>query len=154
EQRAEDLHRDVAREELGEDLVLVGLVLVDRAGIVAGLVREYRGNDLLRGRNLRDDGLEAREEQGADVERALLVEPHDLVADPFGILEGERADRAQLDVLDDLPLVEAAQLLIALAADAEELDLLALGRQRVGALAREPHDRRVERAAQAALGGA
>src|SRR5262245_59437795 len=142
EQRAEDLHRDVARQELGEDLVLLGLVLVDRAGIVAGLVREHRRNDLLRGRDLRDDGLEAREEQGADVERTLLVESHDLVADPLGILEGERAHRAQLDVLDDLSVVEAAQLLVALAADAEELDLLALGHQRVGALARS-EERRV-----------
>src|SRR5262245_56918840 len=154
QERAEDLHRDGARQKLREDLGLLGLVFVDRAVVVAGLVRKHRRDDLLRGRDLRDDRPETREEQGADVERALLVEPHDLVADPFGILEGERADRAQLDVLDDLLLVEAAQLLVALAADAEELDLLALGHQRVGALACEPHDRRVERAAQAALGGA
>ena len=56
-------------------------------------------------------------------------------------------------MLDDLLLVEAAQLLVALAADAEELDLLPSAISG-GALARQPHDRRVERAAQAALGGA
>ena len=46
------------------------------------------------------------------------------------------------------------ELVVALAADAEDLDLLAVGDQRVGVLAGEPHDRGVERAAQAALGGA
>jgi Zn-dependent M28 family amino/carboxypeptidase len=61
---------------------------------------------------------------------------------------------AQLDVLDDLLLEGAAQLLVALAADAEELDLFALVHQRQRALARQPHDRRVEGAAQAALAGA
>ncbi len=115
---------------------------------------EHRRDDLLRGLDLRHHRLEAGKEQGADVEGALGVEPHDLVADPFGMLEGERAHRAQLDVLDDLLLVEATQLLVALAADAEELDLLAFRHQRIGPLAREPHDRRVERAAQSALGGA
>ena len=51
-------------------------------------------------------------------------------------------------------LVDAAQLIVALAADAENLDLFALGHQRIGLLARKPHDRRIESAAQAAFGGA
>ncbi len=72
----------------------------------------------------------------------------------FGVLETQRARRAKIDHFDDLRGVEPAQLIVALAADAEELDLLALGHQRIRALAREPHDRGVERAAQAALGGA
>src|SRR5207344_1861641 len=105
-------------------------------------------------RDLRDHRFEPRKEQGANVECAFLVELHDPVADPFRVLEAERADRAQLDVLDDVLLVEAAELLVTLAADAEELHLLAFGHQRIGALAREPHDRRVEGPAQAALGGA
>ena len=70
------------------------------------------------------------------------------------MLEGERADPAQLDMFDDLLRKKTAQLFVALAADAEDLDLLAFGQQRIGALARQPDDRRVERAAQAALGGA
>ena len=49
-----------------------------------------------------------------------LVEPEDLVCDVLGMLKAERAHRAQLDVLDDLLLVLTAQLLVALAADAEE----------------------------------
>jgi hypothetical protein len=64
------------------------------------------------------------------------------------------AHAAQLDRLDDLPRELAAQLVEALAADAEDLDLLTLADQRVGVLAREPHDRGIERPAQAALGGA
>ena len=70
------------------------------------------------------------------------------------MVETQRAHRAQIDHLDDLARVKPAQLIVAFAADAEELDLLAFAHQRVGALAREPHDRGVERAAQAALGGA
>ena len=123
------------------------------AGAAAGGV-EHRRDDLLRGLNLRDHRFEAGEDQGADVERALGIEPQDAVGDLLGIGEAERAHRAQLDVLDDHPLVLALELLVALAPDAEELDLLALRDQRIGALARQPHDRRVERAAQAALGGA
>ena len=43
-----------------------------------------------------------------------------LLGDVLGIDEAELANRAQLDVLDDLLLEGAAQLLVALAADAEE----------------------------------
>ena len=50
--------------------------------------------------------------------------------------------------------MRAAQLVIALLADAENLDRLALGLQRVRLLTREPHDRRVEGAAQPALAAA
>src|SRR5260221_379488 len=60
----------------------------------------------------------------------------------------------QIDMLDDLPLEGAAELFITLAADAEEFDFLALVDQRQCALAGKPHDRRIERAAQAALSGA
>ena len=78
----------------------------------------------------------------------------DLFGDHLGVLETQRARAAQIDHLDDLLAILPAQLIVALAADAEELDLLALAHQRVGALAGEPHDRGVERPAQAALGGA
>ena len=53
---------------------------------------------------------------------------------------------AQFDALDNLPLVELAKLLVALAADAEEFHLLAFGHQRICPLAREADDRRIERA--------
>src|SRR5262245_5308504 len=154
QQRAENLHGDVARQELDENFILVGLVFVDDAIIVAAIAFEYGRNDLLRRRYLRNNGPESREEQGADVEAALFVEPHNFFANVFGVLERKRANRAQLDVFDDLFLVETTKLLVALAAHAEELDLFALGHQRIRPLTREPHDRRVEGAAQAALGGA
>ncbi len=70
------------------------------------------------------------------------------------MLEFQHAHRAQVHRLQDLTAVLPPQLLEALAADAEELDLLALGDQRAGALAGKPHDRRVERPAQPALGRA
>src|SRR5262249_59839131 len=103
---------------------------------------------------LRDHRLEPREEERADVEGALLEQPHDLVTDLVGVLETDTAHAAQLDVLDDLLLELAPQLLVALTADAVEFDLLARGRERVGFFARKAHDRRIERAAQTALRGA
>src|SRR5262249_48412648 len=123
QQRAENLYGDVARQELDENFILIGLVFVDDAVIVAAIALEHGWNDLLRRRDLRNDGPESREEQGADVECTLFVEPHNFFADVFGVLERERANRAQLDVFDDLFLVETAKLLVALAAHAEELDL-------------------------------
>src|SRR5439155_21021876 len=81
EERAENLPRDVARQQLGKDLVLVGLVFVHRAVLIAVRAGEYRWNDLMRGRQLRHYRLESREEEGADVERALLIEPQNPVGD-------------------------------------------------------------------------
>src|SRR5882724_2911025 len=123
EQRAEDLHRDVARQELCENLFFVRLILVDSRGSLAGCRFEHRWNDLLGGRDLGDHRLEAGEEQRADVERALRIERRDLLGNRLCIDEADGAHRAQLDMLDDVALVLAAQLLVALLADAEDLDL-------------------------------
>src|SRR3981189_3336978 len=60
QQRAEDLHREIARQQAGQNLVFFLLVFVScrRAGIRGRRFHDQR-NDLLRGRDLRDDGLEA-----------------------------------------------------------------------------------------------
>ena len=100
-----------------------------------------------------DHRLEAREKQRGDIELALLVQLENFLADLVGVLEAKRL-HAQLDHLDDLLRILAAELIGALAADAEDLDGLALADQRVDLLTRQANDRRVERAAQAALGGA
>ena len=155
DERAENLHREIARQELFEDILFVRLELIDRAAqSFGGIGFEHRRNDLLRGRDLRDHRAEARVEQRADVEFELVEQRDDLLGDHFGVLEPQGAHRAQIDQFDDLLGIEPAQLIVTLAADAEEFDLFALGDQRVGALAGEPHDRGVERAAQAAFGGA
>src|SRR5580698_8310055 len=155
DERAENLHREIARQKLLEDILFVGLELVDCAAkSFRGIGFEHRRNDLLRGRDLRDHRAEARIEQRTDVEFELVEQRDDLRGDHFGIVEPQRAHRTQIDQFDDLLSIEPAQLIVTLAADAEELDLFALGNERVGALASEPHDRGVERAAQAAFGGA
>jgi hypothetical protein len=136
-------------------LVIIGLELVGRAAERRRRVGvEFRRNDLLRGRNLRDHRTEARVEQRADVETELVVQRDDLLGDHLGVLEAQRAHRAQIDHLDDLFFIGPPQLIEAFAADAEQFDLFALGDERIGALAGKPHDRRIERPAQAALGGA
>src|SRR6202451_2610144 len=155
DERAENLHREIARQKLLEDILLVGLELVDRAAkSFGGIGFKHRRNDLLRGRDLRDHRSEARVEQRADVEFELVEQRDDLFGDHLGVVESQGAHRAQIDQFDDLLGIEPAQLIVTLAADAEEFDVLALGDQRIGALSGEPHDRGVERAAQAAFGGA
>src|SRR5271166_5714000 len=155
EQSAENLHREIARQEAGQDLILFRLIFVGcgRAAIAGTLLDDQR-NELLRGRHLGDHRLEARIEQGADVELAGIETCKHFLGDVVRMVEGELAHAAQIEMLDDLLLEQAAELLIALAADAEELDVFALGHQRQRALARKAHDRGVEGARQAALAGA
>ena len=101
-----------------------------------------------------DHGFEARIEQRADIELAGLEARQNLFGNVFGIDEADLANRAQVDVLDDLLLEGSAELLVALAADAENLDLFALADQRLRALAGQAHDRRIEGAGKSALAGA
>ena len=57
EQRGEDLHRDVARQQLGQDRLLVGLELVDRRAprsIAAASAAAADRDQLLHGRDLAD----------------------------------------------------------------------------------------------------
>src|SRR5882724_10035605 len=122
QQGAKDLHRNVARQQLGENLLLVRLIFVSGRHAVASVRLEHRWNDLLGGRDLGDHRLEAREEQCADIEFALRIERGDLLGNRFRVDEADGAHRAQLDMLDDVALVLAAQLLVALLADAEDLD--------------------------------
>src|SRR3989440_825887 len=154
QERAEDLHREIARQQARQDLVLFRLVFVRRRR--SGIRRRrfhHQRNDLLGGRDLRDHGFEARIEQRADVELAGVEPRQNLFGDVFGIDEAELANRAQVDVLDDVLFEGPAELLVALAADAENLDLFALADQRQRALARQTHDRGIEGAGQAAFAG-
>src|SRR6185295_8169664 len=61
--RAEYLHSEVARQKFGQNLFLFRLVLVGGGYAVFGSLFEYRRDDLLCGRDLRNDRVEAREEQ-------------------------------------------------------------------------------------------
>ena len=68
EQRGKDLHRDVLRQQLGQDRHFVRLVFVERGRARAGF--DDGGNELLRGRRLGDDRLEPAVDQRDDVEFA------------------------------------------------------------------------------------
>src|SRR5690242_10425583 len=153
-QRAEDLGGEIARKQRLENLVLFGLVFVGRRRRLAVLLLHFQRNELLGRWNLGDDRPEAGEEQRADVELACLETGNDLVCDVLGIVEAKLPHAAQIDVLDNLLLELPAQLIVAFAPDAEELDFLAFGHQLCGALARQTHDRGVEGPAKTALAGA
>src|SRR6202167_1760124 len=60
DERAENLHREIARQKLFQDILFVRLELIDRAAqSFGGVGFEHRRNDLLRSRYLRDHRAEA-----------------------------------------------------------------------------------------------
>ena len=81
------------------------------------------------GRDLADHRAEAREEQRGHVELAGGEQRQDLLGDPLGVLEAELPDAPELDHLDDPRGEQTLQLVEALLADAEDLDLLAVVQQ-------------------------
>src|SRR4051794_501579 len=154
EEGAEDLDREIARKQALENLVLAGLVLVDGLAIRATAGADLGRDDLLRRRDLGDDRLEARVEQRRDVELAVLEPLEDLPRHHVGVLEAELARAAQVDEVDDAVRELPPQDVVAFLADADDLDVLAVGQKPVGVVAGKARDRRVEGAAQPALGGA
>ena len=78
------------------------LLLVCTAERIGGFLLEYRRNDVLRGRNLRDHGTEAREEQGADVKLEFVEQRDDLFGDAFRVFKMQHAHRTKIDQFDDL----------------------------------------------------
>src|SRR5918996_3712463 len=131
DERTVDLDREVARQQLLEDAGLARLELVDRLDAlvrslaVLDLARRYR-DQLPEGQLLRDCRLEAVEDDRADIEGAVLIEPLQALGDGLGlgIFQPPAADA--LDGVLDQAAVVTAQGIAALAADAQQLDLLAL----------------------------
>src|ERR1043165_6707060 len=102
QERAEYLHRQVARQQLGEDVFLGRLVFVGRGSAILLIRLELRRDYLLRRRDLRDHRPETREEQRGDVESALVKQLDDLPGDHVGLLKADLLHAAQLDDLDDV----------------------------------------------------
>src|SRR5262245_42912729 len=147
EQRAIDLDREVARQQVGEDLVLRRLELVDGAAFELAAGADREGDELLLGDDLAHRRLEAVVEERRRVERTALEHQDD----PRGDLVGDGKAEAAADIVDrvdDQRAEIAAQLVAALAADAQDLDLLAVGLELADKGARAARDRRVEAAAQ------
>ena len=97
EQRPEDLHGDVARQQRrrGSRPRPARIRRRRDARELAACGGICGGNELLRRRDLRDHRAEAREEQRRDVELAGLEQREDLLADRVGVGEAElRARRA------------------------------------------------------------
>src|SRR5262249_27419101 len=105
------------------------------------------------GRNLRDYRLEAREEQRGDVEFASIEHLQHLVRDFIGLDETKLLHFAEGDVVDDIVLERTTQNVVALAADGQDLDRLALGKKLLGVIAGHTDDRGVEAPCQTALAG-
>src|SRR5690242_1855777 len=81
------------------------------------------------------------------------MQSNDLLADRGGFAKAKGAHRAQVDHFDDLAPELPAQDVMALLADAKDLNRLALPHERYRRLAGKPRDRGVKSAAETALGG-
>src|SRR5262249_55626651 len=143
QESAENLHRDVARKEFSEDVFFVRLVFVNGATSPGRALGDDRRNELLRRRDLGDHRPEAREEQGADIELSGVEQRDDLLPDVPGVLELDLPDRSQINRFDDAARKLALELVEPFAANAEDLHVLAVSQQGVGAITGEACDRRV-----------
>src|SRR5262245_34026659 len=121
QQAAENLAGDIARQQLAQNFVFARLVLVNCLLLAAarcrGAWRKLGRNDLQRRRLLRDDRLELGKIHGGDVEFAGFEHRQDLVGDGGGGVEADLLEAAQVDAIDDLATIGAAQIVGALAAD-------------------------------------
>src|SRR5262245_25387941 len=152
QQHAEDLHGDVAWQQIGQDLALARLELVDRAaGYLFRHVGRRRRNQLLAGDDLRHRRSEAVEDHRGDVELAGLEHVQDPRRHLLGISVAQPRTAKVGDRLDDEVAVVAAQLIAAPAPDRQHLDRLALVQESADGATCLAHDRAVERAAQAAV---
>ena len=159
EQRLEDLHSDVERQELGSgSRPRRARIRRPRrrappraadvsAEMVAGMICCAVGTWLITERKREKNSVATSNAPSAKRAEHLL-------GHLLGMLEGELPHAAELDRVDDQRSVIALELVEALLADAEDLHLLAVGEQAIDVLAREPHDGRVEGAAKPALAGA
>ena len=90
----------------------------------------------------------------ADVKVALLEQRNNLLGYHVRLFEADRPHPAQFNGLDDQLSVEPTQLFVTLTTDTQNLDLSALGDQRICLFAGKAHDRRIERPAKSTFGGA
>src|SRR5690606_33841327 len=132
------------------------LIFVHRATVAGCLIaRGSRGrNDLLRGRNLGDNRLELRVEQGADVEAALVEELNDLFRNSIGVRECKLANLAKVHPVNDQGGKIAPKYVVDLLAHADDLDRLAFALELADMLPRRASDLRIEPAAQSTFGSA
>src|SRR6185312_740183 len=157
QQRGEDLHREIARQQITQDLGFLWLELVDRAGSRAhgliGLGRRRERDELLLGDDLVDRRAEAIEDDRADVELAGLEERQQPVGDRLRLVESEARPAEIGAALDDEPGIVAAECVAPLAADGEDLHRLAGALQLADGAPRLTQDRSIEAAGKAAIGG-
>src|SRR5205823_5501996 len=133
---------DIARQEIGQDLALIGLGIIDRTFELWRLAgARHRWDELHRGRRLRDHRFEPGKENRANVKLALVEQCEDLGGDHLRMGKAQYTSLPQIDDIDDQTAVIPPQDVETFLADAENLDRLALCREAVGMLARELDDR-------------
>src|SRR6266550_241844 len=112
QKRAEDLHRDVARQQSGENFGFIGLILVDgscRLLCRAGCRFDRRGNQPLCDRFLRNHGFEFGVADRRRIERAFLIKLEHAPADRSSVAEADALHVAHLDGVDYVSAVKASQ---------------------------------------------
>src|SRR3546814_3819630 len=98
----EDLDRDVAREQIGENRFLVGFIFDRGAARCRNVDWRGNGDQLLAGRDLEQRRTELRIEEMRDVERAGFVKLHDLRRNLGRLIEADVADAGRLLMLGDM----------------------------------------------------
>src|SRR6185369_6502857 len=153
--RPEQLDGDIARQQIGENLFLVGLIFRCSLSSLSSDISigcERNGDDLDFRRLLHQRGAEAGEEEVRDVEFAGVKAPDQILRNLMGVGEAHILDVALIDLMHDPARIEARDHRAALLADQIEADLLALLDQLLSGLTGKLDDVAVERTGEAALG--
>src|SRR5690606_17520924 len=139
----EDPGGPAARQEIGAAAFLSGRVVIERRGAVSPALKRRR-DDLARGRDLADHGLEAVEEDRRDVDLARVEAPDEVACDALGHVVAHLLHLGEIDVADEMLGEVALELLAALLADGQDLHRLALPEKLGRPGPRKPHDGGVE----------
>ncbi len=150
QQRRQQLHGDILRQQRGKDFALVGLVIVDRAFGFRLSGFDRGGDQLQHGGNLRHHRFVTAVNQRHDIDFARLEHAENFLGHRFDECEPWRLD-ADFVALDIACAMGAAQLIARLAADRDDFHVLAFGDQRGNLFAGRPHDAGVEAAGKATI---
>src|SRR5690242_6960363 len=132
QQGAENLYRDIARQQIGKNFRLIRLVIIHCApGRRFSSHRGFDrcGNQPLRGWLLRHHGPEPRIHDRRHIEFAAVIHAENLAANFSGIAESNSLYAGEFHGLDNVPAVKAPELIAAFAPQTENLDLFAFAQQ-------------------------
>ena len=143
--RTQQLNRNVARQQVGEDFFLIGFIFNRSTYAWHSAIGCNRYRHQLDGRGLLSQyGDEFRKQQMRNVKFGRLETRGQVFAPALHVSEGQFAKIARLNAVDDVVTIRTGELVLALLTDRVEFDGLASAAQFFCFLTRQTNDVGVE----------